>query len=305
MWKEGQAAVWETAKSRRGLVSAQTRHSSERCGPLDLSRHRRRDVLSSVWVNGRLVGGWPFGYASWRVDLTPYLVPPARITRDPSRQSAELFALVSGRRHLRNVWLTKTRRHVGTGVRTCGLTTCRAPSATVDLDVTSTTLERDVPVTVATRIYPLDAHGKRAGSPVATFAPTQSSVPAGGTLRSADPSRLPVPSSGDRRRHSNRIATRQSPKWRSGYVLDRYETRFGIRDIRFTGDSGVLVNGEHVYLKGVNEHHDFGALGAVFNRRAAERKLAGLREFGVNAIRMSHNPPAPELLALTDSLAFS
>ena len=64
------------------------------------------------------------------------------------------------------------------------------------------------------------------------------------------------------------------------------------------------MNGEHVYLKGVNEHHDFGALGAAFNRSAAERKLAGLRELGANAIRMSHNPPAPELLALTDSLGF-
>ena len=89
-----------------------------------------------------------------------------------------------------------------------------------------------------------------------------------------------------------------------GRVVDRYETRFGIREIRYTGDSGVFVNGEHVYLKGVNKHHDFGALGAVFNRSAAERKLDGLREFGVNAIRMSHNPPAPELLELTDSLGF-
>jgi beta-galactosidase len=85
-------------------------------------------------------------------------------------------------------------------------------------------------------------------------------------------------------------------------LIDRYETRFGIRDVRFDADSGLFVNGERVPLRGVNNHHDLGALGAAFTERAAERQLAMLQEMGANAIRMSHNPPAPELLALTDSL---
>jgi beta-galactosidase len=65
-----------------------------------------------------------------------------------------------------------------------------------------------------------------------------------------------------------------------------------------------VVNGEHVEAKGVNNHHDLGALGAAFNVRAAERQLEILRDMGVNAIRMSHNPPAPELLELTDRMGF-
>lgn len=67
-------------------------------------------------------------------------------------------------------------------------------------------------------------------------------------------------------------------------------------------DKGMLVNGERIALKGVNNHHDLGALGAAFNVRAAERQLQMLVEMGANALRMSHNPPAPELLELTDRM---
>jgi beta-galactosidase len=88
-----------------------------------------------------------------------------------------------------------------------------------------------------------------------------------------------------------------------GKVVDQYETRFGIREIAFKPD-GVFVNGERVRIQGVNQHHDLGALGAAFNTRAAERQLEILREMGCNAIRLAHNPPAPALLDLTDSMGF-
>ncbi|HWU80714.1 MAG TPA: beta-galactosidase GalB, partial [Caulobacter sp.] len=90
---------------------------------------------------------------------------------------------------------------------------------------------------------------------------------------------------------------------KAGRVVDRYETPFGIRAIRTAGD-GLYVNGQKVAIQGVNNHHDLGALGAAFNTRAAERQLEMLREMGVNALRMSHNPPAPELLDLADRMGF-
>jgi beta-galactosidase len=90
----------------------------------------------------------------------------------------------------------------------------------------------------------------------------------------------------------------------SGKPIDQYETRFGIRSIEFNPDKGIFVNGERIQIKGVNNHHDLGALGAAFNTRAAERQLEILREMGCNAIRFSHNPPAPELLELTDRMGF-
>ncbi len=89
-----------------------------------------------------------------------------------------------------------------------------------------------------------------------------------------------------------------------GAVVDEVETQFGIRALKFDPDAGVLVNGERIQIKGVNQHHDLGALGAAFNVRAAERQLEILKEMGCNAIRMAHNPPAPELLELTDRMGF-
>jgi len=74
--------------------------------------------------------------------------------------------------------------------------------------------------------------------------------------------------------------------------------------MEFNPDKGIFVNGEHIQMMGVNQHHDLGALGAAFNTRAAERQLEILREMGCNAIRMAHNPPAPELLELTDRMGF-
>jgi len=87
-----------------------------------------------------------------------------------------------------------------------------------------------------------------------------------------------------------------------GKVLDSYETPFGIRTIRFTSDNGFLLNGKRVPLNGVCDHHDLGALGAAINIRALERQIEILKAMGGNAIRTSHNPPAPELLDLCDRL---
>ena len=92
--------------------------------------------------------------------------------------------------------------------------------------------------------------------------------------------------------------------WKDEKIVDQYETPFGIRSLRFDPNSGIFVNGELIRIKGVNQHHDLGALGAAFNTRAAERQLELLRDMGCNAIRMSHNPPAPELLELTDRMGF-
>jgi hypothetical protein len=87
-----------------------------------------------------------------------------------------------------------------------------------------------------------------------------------------------------------------------GKVTDTYETQFGIRSIKFDAEKGFFLNGKHVPLNGVCNHHDLGALGAAFNTRAAERQLEILKGMGVNALRTSHNMPAPELLDLCDKM---
>jgi len=84
--------------------------------------------------------------------------------------------------------------------------------------------------------------------------------------------------------------------------VDNYTSTFGVRDIRFTADDGFYLNDRRVQLKGVCMHHDLGALGSAVNTRALERQLEIMKEMGVNAIRSSHNVPAPELPELCDRM---
>ncbi len=86
--------------------------------------------------------------------------------------------------------------------------------------------------------------------------------------------------------------------------MDTDTTTFGIREFKFTANDGFHLNGKRVQLYGVCLHHDQGALGGAFYTRAMERQLEIMRDMGVNAIRTSHNPPAPELLELCDRMGF-
>ncbi|RWA03599.1 hypothetical protein EKO27_g11505, partial [Xylaria grammica] len=87
-------------------------------------------------------------------------------------------------------------------------------------------------------------------------------------------------------------------------TVDTYETSFGIRSLTYDANRGLLVNGEYVYVQGTCNHHDLGSLGTAFNTRALERQFEILGEMGANALRTSHNPPAPEFLELADRLGF-
>ncbi|MBB6094676.1 beta-galactosidase [Povalibacter uvarum] len=259
---------------------------------------------TTVWLNGTLIGGWPYGYNSWRVDLTPHIVPGGvnqlAIRLDNPPESARWYP---GGGLYRNVWLTKTHAvHIaqwGTHITTPEVS---ASSATIELGVTiDNPSDRASTVEVATDVYALDAEGRRERNVVARFASARTSIPANAssTVRGSaklDKPRLwgPPPE-----QQPNRYAAITTMSL-DGKVIDRYETRFGIRSLRFDPDKGIFVNGRHVPLRGVNNHHDLGSLGAAFNERAAERQLEMLIEMGANAIRMAHNPPAPELLELTD-----
>jgi beta-galactosidase len=264
-------------------------------------------AYATVWLNGKLVGGWPYGYSSWRVDLSPHVVFGASnqlaIRLDNPPDSARWYP---GGGLYRNVWLTRTAplhvAHWGTQLTTPQVSADRAQ---VQLAVTLDNAARSaVQAQVSTAIYVLDAaRGTRSGEPVARIAAMRVAVPAGGSARvqgstQIDHPRLwgPPPT---QRPHRYVAVTEVR---HNGQLVDRYETPFGVRSIVFDAEQGLLVNGEHVPIRGVNNHHDLGALGAAFNVRAAERQLQLLQQMGANAIRMSHNPPAPELLELTDRM---
>lgn len=263
---------------------------------------------ASVWLNGNLVGGWPYGYNSFRLDLTKYLVPGGdnqlAIRVDNPNQSARWYP---GAGIYRNVWLVKTDPvHVaqfGTYITTNNVS---KTSATIKLEVTvDNDSKSNVQVEISTRIFVLDSEGNRTGKAVAEFPAQQTEVISGentilgSTLTLENPKLWGPPPT-----QQPNLYLAVTTLLQDGKPIDVYETKFGIRSLEFNPDKGVFVNGEHIVLKGVNQHHDLGALGAAFNTRAAERQLEILREMGCNAIRMAHNPPAPELLELTDRMGF-
>jgi beta-galactosidase len=261
-----------------------------------------------VWLNGNLVGGWPYGYSSWRVDLTPYVKPGGenqlaiRLDNPPSS-----MRWYPGGGIYRNVWLIKTNpihvSHWGTFVTTRDISNT---SATINMEVIiDNNSKDDAAIKVVTQIFTLDANGNRASEAVATFEPLKTSIAAGkkakvdGSVTLKNPKLWGPPPTQVPNRYMAVTTLLQNDK-----PVDQYETPFGLRSLRFDPDNGIYVNGELIKIKGVCQHHDLGALGAAFNTRAAERQLEILKEMGCNAIRMSHNPPAPELLELTDRMGF-
>ncbi|WP_192632597.1 beta-galactosidase GalB [Lysobacter sp. OAE881] len=263
---------------------------------------------ATVWLNGQLVGGWPYGYNGWRVDLTPYVKPgranQLAIRLDNPPESARWYP---GAGLYRNVWLVKSDpvhvAHWGTRVTTPQVS---KESATIALEVS---IDNDSPqnsdVTASTDIFELDANGERRGSAVARIDHGRARIPKTSSATLAASTTLANP------RLWGPPPTQQPNRYvavttvsRGGRAIDRVETPFGIRTIRFDANEGLFVNGERIAIRGVNNHHDLGALGAAFNVRAAQRQLDILREMGANAVRMAHNPPAPELLELTDRMGF-
>lgn len=261
-----------------------------------------------VWFNGQLVGGWPYGYSSFRLDLTPYVnfggANQLAIRLDNPPNSSRWYP---GGGIYRNVWLVKTQpihvAHWGTFVTTPKVTKSTAEIA-MELVV-----ENDGPnsgtIEVSHTIHELALSVEAKGTAVAQLERKKLEIAPGekttiNASTTIDNPKLwgPPPS-----QQPNRYAV-VTELYQDGKLIDRYQTNFGIRSIELDPEQGVLVNGESVYLQGVNQHHDLGALGAAFNYRAAERQLELLQEVGCNAIRIAHNPPAPELLDLTDQMGF-
>jgi beta-galactosidase len=261
---------------------------------------------ATVWLNGKLVGGWPYGYNSWRLDLTPHVIPGGdnqlAIRLDNPMESSRWYP---GGGIYRNVWLTVAEPvHVaqwGTKITTSDVS---ARQAQVALQLTVENLAAaDTRVVADTEIFAINAKDQRLGRAVARIAPATIALTANGTASITGTTQISNPRLWGPPPHQtpNRYVAVTTLK-RDGRTVDRYETRFGVRSLTFDPARGVNVNGEHIMLNGVNQHHDLGALGAAWNDRAAQRQLDILADMGVNAIRMAHNPPAPELLDMTDRM---
>lgn len=261
-----------------------------------------------VWLNGNLVGGWPYGYNSFRLNLTPYLKSgddnQLAIRVDNPNYSARWYP---GGGIYRNVWLTKVNAvhiaHWGTFVTAKNVS---AVSATVDIAVEiENKLTADKNIEVVTEIYFLQNNLQSRKNKIVSFPKMVAVVQPGKKIKLGNSVSIKNPLLwGPPPSQKPNLYVAVTKLFANGKQIDEYETRFGIRSLQFDPIKGLLVNDKPVRFQGVNQHHDLGALGAAFNTRAAERQLEILAELGCNAIRMSHNPPASELLDLTDRMGF-
>jgi beta-galactosidase len=262
-------------------------------------------AYAKVWLNGKFVGEWPYGYTSFRLDLTPYVITGKEniiaVRLDTKSWDSRWYP---GAGLYRNVWLVKTLPlHISYN----GLF-CSTPEIKKERGILSVQAEVEnhineaVPVTVKASVYKLDGTFELTGEPVAESVTVTAIIPAMEDhifrfdIPVTDPVLWDI--------YNPELYRVSVTVLQGAMVTDSYESNFGFRTIEFTPRNGLLVNGRRVEIRGVCNHHDLGALGAAFNTRAAERQLEILREMGCNAIRTSHNPPAPELVDLCDKMGF-
>ena len=219
---------------------------------------------STVYVNGQKVGYRPYGYSSFEYDITPYVREGSNVVAVRVDNSDQPNSRwYSGCGIYRHVWLTRTN---AIHVKHWGV---YVHDGKVEVDYENPTGRK---VTVKNTWLDRD------GRPASIKRPRKWSC--------EDP-------------YIYKVRTQLIC---DGKVVDEVETTTGFRDFRFDAATGFWLNGKNFKLNGVCEHHDFGCLGAALSEDALHRKLVKLKAMGVNAIRSSHNPPAPELLAMCDTM---
>lgn len=252
---------------------------------------------ADVWLNGRHLGMHPYGFTSFSYDITPALAPGKNVLAVKLNVQQPGCRWYSGAGLYRHVWLIETSP-VHAGLWGTYVTTPEISASSTRVRV-QTKVQNDgaasQPVELTTRV--LDPSGKEAGHVVEQkqIAPRETAS-FDGEIEAAEPQLWSV---------ETPVLYKAVTEVRiAGELVDTVETPFGIRTILFTKDKGFFLNGKHVRIQGVCDHHDLGALGSAAYGRGLERQLEILKGMGCNALRTSHNPPAPELLDLCDRMGF-
>jgi beta-galactosidase len=252
---------------------------------------------AEVFINGRSLGVYPYGYSSFSYDISPYLdfnnenVIAVRV--DNSQQVNSRW--YSGSGIYRHVWMVATEAvHIaqwGVAITTPGVS---SKKATVQIK-TLVKNETDLPKSIVLSTWLKGADAKNAGNDqIKVQLAANSEKEVAQTITVVTP-RLWTPESPGL--YNARVQVLQNKK-----VIDETETSFGIRSVKFTTENGFQLNGKTVKLNGGCVHHDNGCLGAAAFDRAEERKIEQLKEAGFNAVRTSHNPPSEAFLNACDRL---
>jgi beta-galactosidase len=255
---------------------------------------------SEVWMNGTSLGMWPYGFTTFSYDLTEHLRPAGKTNQIAVRVDNSLqpnCRWYTGSGIYRHTWLIITDPIHLAQWGTFATTPSVSPQSAA-VEITTRVLnESDRDAACELKIEILDSKGtvvQQGGSAMSIQAKGEGSFHQ--RLQIASPALWSV--------STPNIYTLRSTLQSRGQQLDQDSTTFGIREVKFDADRGFLLNGEHVKMNGVCIHGDCGSVGAAVPERMWERRLELLKQMGCNSIRLSHNPPAPELLDLLDKMGF-
>ena len=252
---------------------------------------------STVYVNGQEVGFRPYGYSSFEYDITPFVkegdnVVAVRVNNSDQPNSR----WYSGCGIYRHVWLTKTN---AIHVKHWGVRVTPSPpklgGVRGGLNNGKISVEVQVENPSKSKLSIRNTVISQEGNIVADQTSPCPSCSGGEFSLTVKKPRLwscETP-------YIYKVRTQIKV---GGKVVDTYETTTGFRSFKFDAQTGFWLNGKNFKLNGVCEHHDFGCLGSALNEDALHRKLLRLKQMGVNSIRSSHNPPAPELLNMCDTM---
>lgn len=252
---------------------------------------------AEVYLNGKRLGKYPYGYSSFSFDLTPHLhfsgenVMAVRV--DNSQQKNCRW--YSGSGIYRHVWLIATAPvHVaqwGMAVTTPEVSEKKATVLVKTLIHNKTSFPQTIRVQTEIKNASLKIVGKH----------TQSvTIAAHGTTELAGQIEVSKPMLWSP--ETPRLYTAIVKLNDSKTTLDEITTEFGIRSIAFSVGKGFQLNGKTLKLNGGCVHHDNGCLGAAAYDRAEERKVELLKAAGFNAVRTAHNPPSTAFLRACDRL---
>ena len=244
-----------------------------------------------VKVNGQEVAYWPYGYNSFYVDVTDAVVPGINNMVVELENFERASRWYPGAGLYRNVHIVNTDKvHIpiwGTYITTPYVS---PEKASVKMEVELDGVEKGDKIGVITEI--ISPEGKIVASNNAPFIfhgqkHFQNFLISQPELWSPE---------------NPRLYTARTIVEKDGRIVDRYDTRFGIRKLEYIPEQGFFLNGKPTKFKGVCNHHDLGPLGAAVNKSALRHQVELMKDMGANAIRTSHNMPAPELVELCDEL---
>ena len=261
-----------------------------------------------VYVNGEEVIFWPYGYNSFHCDITPFLTADGknneiRVRLENRPQSSRWYP---GAGLYRNVWLIETEKvHIpvwGTYITTELDPSLLEASVNIRTEIEGITTEQTVALITVIR----DANGRFITSIESLTGAEQAAAEGGIAVLNqkvtVDQPRLWFPETPELYTAYSRIYVQDKDGNRT--LSDFHATTFGIRSIEVRPETGFYLNGVNRKFRGVCLHHDLGPLGAAVNTSALRHQLTMLKDMGCDAIRTTHNMPAPELIQLCDEMGF-